>query len=672
MIYILVNKIKNNIQRMGICESKRNMAQIIIEKNIRKNNNNLNNNGNEAFIPGNAASIQDEKLKIIVNQKEKSICKIIKNNNPIGTGFLCSINKDSKKRTTLITANHVLGVEDLKIGKEIKITFGDKNEDIKILKINNSRNIYSSEIDDITIIEILKSDNLQNYNPLEIDKDIYNNSNIDFNDKYKNKSIYILNYPKCIISSFSDNIIIKINKDNTIYHFCSTEHGSSGAPILNLETLKVIGIHQAHKNVEKDIFRDVIIKVPPANEDNTILCNIGKIIQKPIFNFNKENKIVLTLKINKEDINKNIYFLGNYDDYLEEDLNIIEKNKLNINNCVIFINGNNYQSRRYFKPKFEGIYYITIKINHMAIDYFRLFYDCRNILKIDLSSFNTKNVTNMSYMFYGCSNLTNIDLSSFDTKNVINMSNMFSGCSNLTNIDLSSFDTKNVTNMSSMFKDCSNLENINPYTFDTKNIYDMSYMFAFCSKLTYINLIKFDTKKVTNMSYMFKDCYNLENINLSNFDTKNVTNMNSMFSGCSNLKNINLSSFKTEKVTNMSYMFIMCSNLTNIDLSFFDTKNVTDISHMFAFCSSLKDINLSSFNTENVTDMRCMFEHCSNLKNINISSFDTKNVTNMRLMFAFCSNLTNINISSFDIKNVTDISDIFGDCYKLEKKPSLK
>jgi len=40
------------------------------------------------------------------------------------------------------------------------------------------------------------------------------------------------------------------------------------------------------------------------------------------------------------------------------------------------------------------------------------------------------------------------------------MSGMFKGCSNLTKIDLSSFDTKNVTNMSSMFKGCSNLTKI--------------------------------------------------------------------------------------------------------------------------------------------------------------------------------------------------------------------
>ena len=50
-------------------------------------------------------------------------------------------------------------------------------------------------------------------------------------------------------------------------------------------------------------------------------------------------------------------------------------------------------------------------------------------------------------MFWNCKKLENIDLSSFDTKNVTNMNGMFYGCKNLNRLDLSSFDTKNVTNM---------------------------------------------------------------------------------------------------------------------------------------------------------------------------------------------------------------------------------
>ena len=66
----------------------------------------------------------------------------------------------------------------------------------------------------------------------------------------------------------------------------------------------------------------------------------------------------------------------------------------------------------------------------------------------------------MSNMFHGCSNLTNIDLSSFNTENVTNMPYMFYRCSKLTNIDLSSFNTENVTNMYHMFSYCSNLKKI--------------------------------------------------------------------------------------------------------------------------------------------------------------------------------------------------------------------
>ena len=53
---------------------------------------------------------------------------------------------------------------------------------------------------------------------------------------------------------------------------------------------------------------------------------------------------------------------------------------------------------------------------------------------MDLSCFDTTNITNMSYMFGGCSKLTNLNLSFFDTKNVNNMSYMLYDCYNLINL----------------------------------------------------------------------------------------------------------------------------------------------------------------------------------------------------------------------------------------------
>jgi surface protein len=62
----------------------------------------------------------------------------------------------------------------------------------------------------------------------------------------------------------------------------------------------------------------------------------------------------------------------------------------------------------------------------------------------------------MGNMFSNCSSLTSVDLSNFDTSNVTNMEFMFRNCSSLTSIDLSSFDISNVTSMMSMFSGCTN------------------------------------------------------------------------------------------------------------------------------------------------------------------------------------------------------------------------
>jgi len=47
---------------------------------------------------------------------------------------------------------------------------------------------------------------------------------------------------------------------------------------------------------------------------------------------------------------------------------------------------------------------------------------------------------------------------------------MFSGCSSLTSLDLSSFNTENVTNMGAMFYNCSRLTNLNLYNFDMSGL----------------------------------------------------------------------------------------------------------------------------------------------------------------------------------------------------------
>jgi len=299
------------------------------------------------------------------------------------------------------------------------------------------------------------------------------------------------------------------------------------------------------------------------NKFNNIINIYNKIKNIKNKNF-KENEIKLTLDIEERDINKDIYFLDNteFKNYINDD-NIEEHyheflKELNELNTELYINNIKYNYKKYFKPEKEGIYHIIIKLNIQIKDCSFMFYNCKNLVNLDLSSFDTKNATNMKRMFYGCDNLINLDLSSFDTKNVTDMSDMFYECYQLKEIDLSSFDTKKVTDMSGMFYECYELKDIDLSSFDTKNVTDMSYMLYNCNNLRNINLSSFDTKKVTDMSGIFYECKNLKKIDLSSFDTKNVTNMSHMFYNCYYLKGLDLSSFDTKNVNDCSFMFRYC------------------------------------------------------------------------------------------------------------------
>ena len=210
--------------------------------------------------------------------------------------------------------------------------------------------------------------------------------------------------------------------------------------------------------------------------------------------------------------------------------------------------------------------------------------------------------------------------------------NMFSGCSGLTSINLSNFDTSNVTDMSHMFSGCSGLTSLNLSNFDTSKVTNMSSMFSYCKGLTSLNLSNFNTSRVTIMSAMFSDCSGLTSLNLSNFNTSNVTDMSAMFKGCSGLRAIDLFNFNTSNVTDVAGMFRKCTGLTSLNLSNFNTSNVAVMSRMFEDCNGLTSLNLSNFNTSNVTSMSYMFNNCSGLTSLDIRSFSSIKLENYSYM----------------------------------------
>ena len=295
-----------------------------------------------------------------------------------------------------------------------------------------------------------------------------------------------------------------------------------------------------------------------------------------------------------------------------------------------------------------------------------MFYGCNNLTNVDVSGFDTSQVTDIRGMFYGCSSLTSLDVSSFDTSQVTDMEYMFFGCSGLTSLDVSGFATGQVTDMGFMFSGCSGLTNLDISGLDTSQVTNMNSMFFGCSSLTSLDVSGFATSQVTDMYGMFYSCSSLANLDVGGLDTSQVTNMNSIFSGCSGLTSLDVSGFDTRQVTNMGYMFSGCSGLTSLDVSGFDTSQVENMWFMFSGCSGLTSLDVSGFNTSRVASINNMFSHCSGLTGIDVSGFNTSRVTSINNMFSHCSSLTGLDISSFDMSQVTnELVDMFGDCNDL-------
>ena len=152
-----------------------------------------------------------------------------------------------------------------------------------------------------------------------------------------------------------------------------------------------------------------------------------------------------------------------------------------------------------------------------------------------------------AHYFTNLSNLESFEnMSYLETGLSTSMQAMFWGCTSLTSIDVSHFNTSNVTNMSGMFA--------GSYSY-SEGVTNQTYNFT--GSLTSLDLSNFNTGNVTNMSYMFEAQPCLESIILSSFNTENVTTMGHMFYGCVSITELDLSSFDTSSITNVSGIALM-------------------------------------------------------------------------------------------------------------------
>ena len=390
--------------------------------------------------------------------------------------------------------------------------------------------------------------NIEVNKPKIIDIKRNNNSLKTDSNEFSIKIVFPVNQNEDHIRILKDNFV------NNNKNRCKMEINGKIFDLINIIYFKDYGIKSSDKNFE------IILKdIPNSIQLNEIFSdfpsNISKIkLSKPFTILTKENlknEIILTVKIENDDIDKNIYILDNFSthDHLTE---------LNEKNTELYINNKKEKFNKYFIAKQKGIYTIKLIFNLEFFDCSYMFAECLNLINIDLTSFNTQNVVNMEGMFFGCQNLTNINLSSLNTENVTNMKGMFYCCRNLTNIDLTSFNTKKVKNISCMFDDCYNLKKIDLSFFNTQNVIDMKRMFAHCENLVNIDLSSFDTFNVISMRRMFGWCKKLENIDLSSI-ILNISDLAYIFGGCINLKKlkINRKSYNKFKKETCDSIFII-------------------------------------------------------------------------------------------------------------------
>ena len=130
---------------------------------------------------------------------------------------------------------------------------------------------------------------------------------------------------------------------------------------------------------------------------------------------NDNNYIISEIDIKKEDINEDIQIINSFENLVRKygkELNIKEEDYYK------------YENEKEIKENYK------IKINDKIIPFsYNYKFDKEGKYIIKYSFIN--NLSKTDCMFYECESLTNINLSNFNTQNVTDMSGMFDGCNSL-------------------------------------------------------------------------------------------------------------------------------------------------------------------------------------------------------------------------------------------------
>ena len=470
-------------------------------------------------------SISINEIKKILEQiKNDGICII--HGKEKGNGFFIKIPYlNGKKLRVLITCNHVLNKNYLDNAKKLTLTLRN-NKNIELDLKNKNRIIRTYEKYDITIIEIKKNESNIKYF-LELD------DNYKYCDIFKKQTIYILHYYELKKESISFGLLNNIEiKDEFIFnHLSDTTGGSSGSPIFNLSTNKVIGIHKGCSrdyNFNKGIFLKEPLKVfidsikndnninknyKEENEENKnlILNNNNSLLDRNQFwNYrtildekaSSQNIANITLKENLQDENeKEILNLSNFNIiktlhndkfenikelYLSGNniLNIIDLKGIKLDNLEILdLSNNKINNISVFKDiklrKLKKLYFQNNKLvniddlKYLELEKLELLDLTKNKIK-DINIFEKKYIYQMKELYISSNELTNISFLNDICLNELEILNI--GDNQIEKIDdLQHYKTKNLKLLSFHRNKISNIDVFQNVDFDKLELLAFSF-----------------------------------------------------------------------------------------------------------------------------------------------------------------------------------------------------
>ncbi|MCO6542545.1 MAG: BspA family leucine-rich repeat surface protein [Lactobacillus sp.] len=339
-----------------------------------------------------------------------------------------------------------------------------------------------------------------------------------------------------------------------------------------------------------------------------------------------------------------------------------------------------------YMPKLEKIEGLENLDTAEVTDLGGLFKDDTHLQTIDINSFDTKKVVDMTFMFDNCQAITRLNLANLAIPETSDTGGMFRNMTNLWQLTLGAQivftkdpllppapgDDRRLPigdnyNHTSRWQEVGTGQPENPQgkwrtAANIYKLYDPSAQrdsrtfvwdqawWNFNSQTHTLTLYQKELESTaTDNNYWPWQAQHHQAIQtvVIKPKVKIKGSLRALFFGLTEVKRyFGLENLDTSQATDMSNMFYDNASLTQLDVSTFQTANVENFSEMFSLCSQLQTLNVSNFNTSKATNMLKMFDIMPQLQTLDLSTWDMRQVQNTDKMLMNTNSLWQLTLGA--------------------------